>query len=338
MVRFVLRRTLSACGVVLALTFITFLLARVVPSNPAAIYIGPRARPEQIARVRAQLGLDDPLLVQYLSYLRDTLTGDWGTSIGTKQPVLGEILSRLPATLELIAVAMTVAVVVGVALGVLAARHPGGVLDAAVRVLSIGGVSMPAFWLGLLLQIVFVGRLGLLPATGRLERSLEYTQPLRDITGFHLVDALLTLNTAALSSAASHLVLPALTLAAYPAGLMARMTRATMREALEQDYVLAARASGLRERFIIWRLALRNAIPPTLTVLGLTVAYALTGTFFVEVVFNWPGIGLFATQALLNVDYPSIMGITLLAAIGYLLVNLVVDVVHARLDPRVRLT
>ena len=336
--RFVVRRILSACGVVLTLTFVTFLLARVVPSNPAAVYIGPRARPEQIARVRAQLGLDDPLLVQYLTYLRDTVTGDWGTSIGTKRPVLDEILSRLPATLELIAVAMTVAVLVGVALGVLAARHPGGLLDGTVRILSIGGVSMPAFWLGLLLQIVFVGKLGVLPATGRLDRTLEYTQPLREVTGFHLLDALLTLNAAALSSAASHLVLPALTLAAYPAGLMARMTRATMREALEQDYVLAARASGLREGFIVWRLALRNAIPPTLTVLGLTVAYALTGTFFVEVVFNWPGIGLFATQALLNVDYPSIMGITLLAAIGYLMVNLVVDVVHARLDPRVRLT
>ncbi len=338
MLRFVLRRTLAAGGVVVVLTFVTFLLARVVPSDPAAVYIGPKARPEELARVREKLGLDEPLLLQYLIYLRDMLTGDWGTSIGTKRPVLTEILTRLPATLELITVAMTLAVVLGVGLGVLAARRPGRPVDALVRVLSIGGVSMPAFWLGLLLQVVFVGRLGLFPATGRLDRTLEYVHPLSSITGFNLVDSLLTANWAAFTSSFAHIVLPAVTLAAYPTGLMARMTRATMREVLEQDYVLAARAFGLRERYVVWRLALRNAIPPTLTVLGLTVAYALTGTFFVEVVFNWPGIGLFATQALLNVDYPSIMGITLLAAVGYLMVNLVVDVVQARLDPRVRLT
>lgn len=221
MTRFLIRRSASAGLVLLVLTFVTFLLARVVPSDPAAVYLGPKARPEELAKVREQLGLDEPILVQYFTYLRDIAVGDWGISIGTKRPVLTEILDRLPASLELIGVAMTLAVLAGVTLGVLAARR-SGVFDAAVRVLSIGGVSMPAFWLGLLLQMMFVGRLGILPATGRLDRDLEYLQPLQQITGFNLIDSVLTGNVAALASTAAHLVLPALTLAAYPTGLIAR--------------------------------------------------------------------------------------------------------------------
>jgi peptide/nickel transport system permease protein len=277
------------------------------------------------------------LVLQYLTYMRDLLTGDWGSSLASKQPVLGELLDRLPATLELIAAAMALAVTGGVVLGVLAARRPGRALDGAIRLLAIGGVSMPAFWLGLLLQFLVVGRLGLLPATGQFSNTLKYESPIATVTGFPMLDTLLTGNWVALSDGLQHLVLPAVTLAAYPLGLTARMTRAAMLDALGQDHVFAARAYGLRERQVLWVLALRNALPPTLTVTGLATAYAITGTFFVEVVFNWPGIGQYATQAMLAVDYPVIMAITLLGAMGYLVTNVVVDLAQARIDPRARL-
>jgi peptide/nickel transport system permease protein len=281
--------------------------------------------------------MNDSLVMQYFTYMRDLLTGDWGSSLASKQPVLAELGDRLPPTLELIAAAMTLAVTGGVALGVLAARRPGKLLDGGIRFLAIGGVSMPAFWLGLLLQFLFVGRLGLLPATGQFSNTLKYESPITSVTGFPMLDTILTGNWMAFSDGLQHLVLPAVTLAAYPLGLTARMTRAAMLDALSQDYVFTARAYGLPERQVQWVLALRNALPPTLTITGLATAYAITGTFFVEVVFNWPGIGQYATQAMLAVDYPVIMAITLLGAVGYLVTNLVVDLAQARIDPRARL-
>lgn len=338
MLRFVVRRLGGSVLVLLGTTLVTFILARVVPADPAVSYLGSKARPDELARISHELGLDRPLPVQYGGYLWDLLHGDWGTSIATKQPVLGEILHRVPATVELLAVAMVVAGVAGVALGVLAAVRHNRVLDHLIRFLAIGGISMPAFWLGLLLQVVVFGQLGLFELTGRLDPDLEFTRPLADVTGFHLIDAAVTGNGTAFADAASHLVLPALTLAAYPLGVIARMTRASMLEALSADHVRAARAYGISERVVAWRIALRNALPPTATVAGLTLAYSLTGTFFVEVVFNWPGLGQFAATALLNVDYPVIMGITLFGAVGYIVVNLVVDLVQARLDPRVTLS
>ncbi len=323
--------------VLLGLSVITFVLARVVPSNAAAVYIGPRARPADIARVTEQLGLDRPLPIQYLTYMAQMLTGDWGISIGTKRPVLGEITSRLPATLELIAAAMLIAIPLGLLLGVLAARRPGGLGDGTIRVVTLAGVSVPAFFLGLVLQVVFFRSLDLLPLAGRVDSDLRFTDPIHPVTGFLLIDSLLGLNVRATVDVMWHLVLPALTLAAYPIALIARMTRASMIEANGRDFIRTARAYGIGERRIHGRLALRNALLPVLTVIGLVLAYSLTGTFFVEVVFNWPGLGTFAVKSILNVDYPAIMGITLFGAAFYLLVNLVVDVLQAWLDPRIRL-
>ncbi|MFY9914015.1 MAG: ABC transporter permease [Nocardioidaceae bacterium] len=336
MFSYVTRRVGTSVGVLFVLTLVTFVLARVVPSDPAVVYTGPKARPEELARIREQLGLNDSLVVQYFTYMRDLVTGDWGDSLATKQPVLQELGHRLPPTLELIFAAMFLATIGGVALGVLAARRPGKLLDGGIRVLAIGGVSMPAFWLGLLLQFLFVGKFAALPATGQFSNTLKYESPITHVTGFPLLDTILTGNWVAFSDGFQHLVLPAVTLAAYPLGLIARMTRAAMLDALGQDYVFTARAYGLRERQVQWVLALRNALPPTLTITGLATAYALTGTFFVEVVFNWPGVGQYATQAMLAVDYPVIMAITLLGAGGYLLTNLLVDLVQARIDPRAR--
>ncbi|MEU9240758.1 ABC transporter permease [Streptomyces sp. NPDC048385] len=336
MFRHLARLVASSAAVLLTLTMVTFVLARVLPSDPAVAYIGPKATAAQTARLRAELGLDQPLTVQYGKYLAGLVRGDWGYSLTTKRSVLGEIAGRLPATLELIGAAMVLAALLGTVLGVVAATRPGGRLDGLIRLLSIGGVSMPAFWLGLLLQVLFVDRLHLFPATGEFSNTLKFTDPIRGVTGFPLLDSVLTGNWTAFSDGFGHLILPAVTLAAYPLGLVARMTRASMIEVLSQGHITAARAYGLREPVIVWSLALRNALPPTLTVLGMAVAYSLTGTFFVETVFNWPGIGQFATETMLAVDYPSIMAVTLLGAVGYLVANAAVDLLQAKIDPRVR--
>ena len=203
---------------------------------------------------------------------------------------------------------------------------------------SVAALSMPVFWLGLLLQVSLAGDGGPLPATGRQSLEASVLHPVSTITGLLLVDSLVTGNLTAFWDALRHILLPALTLALYPAAVIIRMTRASMIEVLGQDYIRTANAFGLSERLVVWRLALKNALPATVTVAGLSLAYMLTGTFFVEIVFNWPGIGQFATTALLNVDYPVIIGITLLAAIVFLTINLVVDLVQAKLDPRVRLS
>ena len=337
MSRFLLRRLGGSALVLLGLTVLTFILARVVPSNAAAIFIGPRARPADIERVTRELGLDQPLPVQYLTYMRQMLTGDWSTSIGTKRPVLDEILGRLPATLELIAAAMLMAIPVGILLGILSARWTGRPPDILVRLGTLIGVSLPAFFLGMILQIVFFRSLDILPLAGRADSDLRFIAPITPVTGFLTLDALLGLNGRALADVTWHLILPALTLAAYPIGLIARMTRGSMLEALGRDHIRTARAYGIPERRIFSRLALRNALLPVLTIIGLVLAYSLTGTFFVEIVFNWPGLGTFAVTSILNVDYPAIMGITLFGAAFYVLVNLVVDLLQGWLDPRIRL-
>jgi ABC-type dipeptide/oligopeptide/nickel transport system permease component len=335
---FILRRLLTSIFVLIGVSIITFFLARVVPVDPAELYIGPKARAEDIARVRAQLGLDRPLPVQYVYYMRDLLHGDLGTSIGTKRPVLQEIGDRAPASLELLFAGMLLAAVVGVPLGVLSARWQGKPLDVVVRTISIVGVSMPAFYLGLLLQILFFRDLKWLPIAGQVSNDLRFSFPIQTVTHFLLLDALLTHNWVAFKDVAWHLVLPAMTLAAYPMGLIARMTRAAMLEVLEQDYIRTARAYGIKDFFVTYLYALKNAIGPTLTVIGLTIAFALTGTAFVELIFTWPGLGLFTVRSLLNIDYPAVMGMTLLGATAYVVINLVVDILQAWVDPRISLS
>jgi peptide/nickel transport system permease protein len=232
---------------------------------------------------------------------------------------------------------MFLAVLIGVPLGVLSARWQGKPLDTGVRIISIMGVSMPAFFLGLLLQIFFFRDLHLLPLAARVNGDLRFTSPIVEMTGFFLIDSLLTRNWVAFKDVFLHLFLPSVTLAAYPIGLIARMTRASMLEVLEQDYIRTARAYGVRDAVITYLYALKNALSPTLTIIGITFAYALTGTFFVEVIFNWPGLGQFTVRSLLGLDYPAIMGITLFGAVGYVLINLIVDLLQAWIDPRISL-
>ena len=334
---FILRRLLTSLLVLIGVSIITFLLARVVPADPAELYIGPKARADDIARVREELGLNKPLPVQYAIYMRDLLRGDLGISIGTKRPVLQEIQDRAPATIELLFTGMFLAALIGIPLGVLSARWQGKTLDVAVRSISIVGVSLPAFYLGLMFQILFFSKLHWLPLTGQVSSDLRFTSPITTVTHFVLLDTLLTRNWVAFKDAAVHLILPAVTLAAYPIGLIARMTRAAMLEVLEQDYIRTARAYGIKDVIITYLYALKNAISPTLTVIGLTIALSLTGAFFVETIFAWPGLGEFTVRALLNIDYPAIMGITLFGATAYVIINLIVDILQAWVDPRISL-
>ena len=337
MVRYVIRRLMWLVLVLLGLCAITFILSRIVPSDPAASYLGPRPRLEQVEKVRVQLGLDKPLYVQFTYYMRDLVHGDLGESLRTHRPVLQGIWEHLPASLELMIIGIFIALLVGIPLGVISAKKENTAVDHLSRLFSVANVSMPAFWLAMIFQIVFFRWLGILPIMGRIDTVVSLVSPVKEITGFYTLDTLITGNWAAFKSALSHLVLPSLSLAAYSTGLIARMTRSTMLEVLREDYITTARAIGVSEREILFVQALRNALGPTLTTAGLCFAFMLTGTFFVEIIFSWPGLGTYTTNAIFLNDYPVIMGVTILMAMFYVAVNLLVDLLLAVADPRIRL-
>jgi len=331
------KRLLLAALVLLGVSIITFILSRVVPSNPAALWVGPRPTQEQIAAARIHLGLDKPLYAQYLMYMSDLLRGDLGISIRTHQPILSELKTYLPATLELVIMGMIMAVLIGIPLGVLSGAKKDSLLDHTSRLLAVAGVSIPTFWMALLLQFFFFGRLHLLPLGGRVEREIYLFQPIQYITGFYVIDSLASGNWEALRSTLVHLILPAFTLSSYAIGLTIRMTRSTMIEVLEEGYITAARAAGIPERTILFRLALKNAIVPTLTVLTLCFVYSLTGAILVEIIFAWPGVGSYVTRAILSIDFQVIMAVTLVVTVFYVFINLLLDIIQAFLDPRVTL-
>jgi len=337
MLRYVIRRLMWLVFVLLGLCAITFTLSRIVPTDPAASYLGPRPKPEQVEKVRVQLGLDKPLYIRFAYYMRDLLRGDFGESLRTHRPVFQSIWEHLPASLELMISAIMIALLVGIPLGVISAKKENTAIDHLSRLFSVANVSLPSFWLAMILQIVFFRWLEILPIVGRIDTVVSLVTPIEKITGFYVLDALITGNWTALKSALSHLVLPSLSLAAYSTGLIARMTRSTMLEVLREDYITTARAVGVSEREILFVQALRNALGPTLTTAGLCFAFMLTGTFFVEIIFSWPGLGTYTVKAIFLNDYPVIMGVTILLAIFYVGVNLLVDLLLAVADPRIRL-
>lgn len=337
MTRYVLRRLALAALVVVGVVVLTFVIARVVPGDPARTWAGPRARPEQVEAAREHLGLDRPLPVQIGKYLAGVGTGDWGVSLRTRRPVLEDIARRAPASIELVGAAMLLALAAGVPLGLVAARFKGRVPDVLARLVAVVGVSMPSFWLALVLQLVFFQHLGWLPVAGTYDPDLDYTSPLRDVTNMPVVDALLTGNGPVLRSAVVHLILPAVVIAAYPLGVIARMVRAASLDTLGEDHVQMARALGFPERSILMRFTLRHAWNPVVALLALVFAYALVNTFLVEAIFNRPGLGSYAASAVAALDTPAIVGVTLFVAIVYVLGNLAVDLVQAVIDPRIRL-
>ncbi len=334
---FIIRRFLLGLIVLLGVTVVTFTIARVVPSEPAARWVGPRATAEQIEQAREHLGLNRPLPVQYWTYMRGLVSGDWGVSIRTHQPVLRDIGSYLPASLELCIIGMLIAIVIGLPLGVLSSVHQNTIFDHAIRVVSIAAVSLPTFWLGMILQLIFFKELGLFPLSGRVSMEARWLMPFDSVTGFNLVDSLISGNFSAFADVARHLVLPAVTLAAYPIGLITRMIRSSMLEVLGEEHITVGYAYGLPQRLMVYRYALRNALAPTLTVIALSFAYSLAGTFLIEAIFSWPGLGYYAAQSIITVDYPAIMGVTILVAGLYVFLNILVDIAQAFLDPRIKM-
>lgn len=338
MTRFVLRRLALAVLVVVGVVVLTFVVARVVPGDPAATWAGPRARPEQIERARDELGLDRTLPVQIAEYLGGVATGDWGLSLRTRRPVLQDIARRAPASIELVTVSMLLAIAVGVPAGLMAARWRGRAPDTVSRLGAIVGVSMPSFWLAIVLQLVFFQWLHLLPVAGSYDPDLDYTSPLRSLTNMPIVDSLLTGNWPVFASSLRHVILPAIVIAAYPAGVITRMMRASVLDTIGEDHVRMVRALGFTERSVFARFALRHAWSPVVAVLALVFAYALVNTFLVEAIFNRPGLGSYAADAIGALDTPAIVGVTLFIAIVYVLGNLVVDLVQAVIDPRIRVS
>lgn len=334
---YIVRRLVMAVVVLLSVSIITFFIARVIPSDPAAAWVGPHPTQEQIAQARERLGLDLPLYEQYLRYMQGLLRGDLGNSVTTHQPIATDLKTFLPATMELVLAGMMMAVVIGIPLGVLSGAKKGSLLDHLTRLISIAGVSMPTFWLGLIFQLLFFGRLGILPLSGRISTQTALYHPVEQITGFYLVDTAITGNWVAFKDALAHIILPSFTLATYAIGLTIRMTRSTMIEVLNEKYILAARVAGISERTVLFVLALKNAIIPTITVLGLSFVYSLTGALLVEVIFSWPGLGSYVTNAVLSIDFPVIVSVTLVVTVFYVFINLFLDLVQAMLDPRVTL-
>jgi peptide/nickel transport system permease protein len=326
---FLLRRLALTVPTLFGVTVVGFLLAYMLPGNPALVKAGPFATPDFVAEVERQMGLDQPLPVQYLRYLGALLQGDLGLSSSTGRPVLDDFAQRLPATLELTLAALLIAIGIGVPLGVLSAIHRDTLLDHAGRVLSVAGVAMPSFWTGLLLIYVFFYLLDLAPAPlGRLAPGL---QPPAAVTGLYVVDSALAGDWPALRSALQHLALPAATLG------IARMVRATMLETLQSDFVKAAWGAGLPPRRVIYGDALRNALIPVVTILGVVFGFLMAGNAVVESVFAWPGIGNYAVTSLMTKDAGPIQSFVLFVALMYVVVNLAVDLLYGLIDPRIRL-
>lgn len=337
MTRYALRRLGQAIFVVAGVVVLTFLVTRVVPGDPAAVWAGPHAKPEQIEAARRELGLDRPLPVQIARYFLGVARGDWGTSIRTRRPVLDDLLVRAPASVQLVIGALLLALVVGVPLGLVSARWAGRMPDRLVRLGAILGVSMPTFWLALILQLVFFQRLRILPAAGQYDPNLDYSHPLVSYTRMPVVDALITGNWPVLRSALSHLVLPTIVVASYPLGVIARIVRASVLDTLGEDHVRFARALGFGQRDVYVRFALRPAWNPVVALAALVFAYSLASTFLVESIFNLPGLGSYAAEAVGALDTPAIVGVTLFVGIAYVVGNLLADLVQAVIDPRIRL-
>ncbi|MFZ4486071.1 MAG: ABC transporter permease [Candidatus Nanopelagicales bacterium] len=336
MTRYVTSRVLQALGVVVGVIILTFIIARLIPGDPAVAYAGPRATPEQLAAVREQFGLDGPMWQQFVAYVSGVARGDLGISLHTKEPVLSDLLRVFPTTLVLVAIALLFAAIIGIPLGIIAARSHGRIGDLMAKVIAILMVSMPVFWLAILLQIIFFSRLGWLPAASAYDTKLEANSPLYTVIGVPVVDALLTGNWVIFRSTLQHLILPVIAIAAYPIGAVAMVTRGSLLENLGDEHVRMVRALGFSERSVFGRFALRPSLNPILALLALVFAYALTNSFIVESVFNWPGLGGYAVKSIQTLDVPAILGVTLIVAVLYVLLNLVVDLVQAVIDPRVR--
>jgi len=330
---FLIRRLIGIAAVMIGVSVITFAISHVIPADPAVAALGDHATDEQIAAFRAEYKLDRPLPEQYVTYVNGILHGDLGRSIRTRRSVADDLADSFPATLELSFTALLVSILVGIPAGIWSAISRGRLPDILVRLLALAGGSIPVFWLGLIVIGLFYYQLGWLPGGGRIDTFVE---PPPQRTGLYVIDSLVAGDFDALRSSLVHLVLPSLTLGYFSTAVVARMTRSSMLEVLGQDYMRTALAKGLRERVIVLRHGLRNALIPTITIIGLTFGSLLSGAVLTETIFSWPGLGRYATASAVSLDFPAVLGVTLLAAIVYPVANLVVDVAYYWLDPRIQ--
>lgn len=333
MIKFILKKMLYLIPTMLGITLVAFSFIRLLPGDPVLLMAGERGvSPERYAQIAAQLGYDKPVWQQYLHYLGNLLQGDLGNSLVTKKPVMTEFLALFPATVELALVAIIIATVIGVPVGVIAAIKRGSWFDQFSMTAALIGFSMPIFWWGLLLIILFSGVLGWTPVSGRI--SLMYFFP--QVTGFMLIDSLLSGQKGAFASAVSHLILPSIVLATIPLAVIARQTRSAMLEVMGEDYVRTARAKGLSPRRVIGVHALRNAMIPVITTIGLQIGVLMAGAILTETIFSWPGIGKWMINSISRRDYPVVQSGLLLIAAIVMIVNLIVDLTYGLINPRIR--
>jgi len=330
--RYIIRRVLALIPVLLGISILVFSLIRLIPGDPVTVMLGEKARPEDIAAVRTQLGLDRPIYVQYVEYIGRLLRGNMGKSIINRTEVTRELLYRLPATIELVIFAMIIGIFVGISVGIVSAVRRNSVFDVVGMIGALLGVSMPIYWLALMLIYALAVNRQILPPSARLDVELDVNRR----TGFMLIDTLLMGDSRVFLNAVWHLILPSAVLSTTVMPILARMTRSSMLEVLQQDYVRTAWAKGLRERVVILRHALKNALLPVVTVVGLQLGGLLGGAILTETVFSWPGMGTWTYRAILSRDYTIVQGSVLVSATIYVFVNLFVDISYAFLDPRIR--
>ena len=332
MAKYIIKRILQSILVLFGVSVIVFLIMRVFSADPAPVVLGEHATEESMKAWRDSNGLSDPILVQYLNFLGGALTGNLGTSYYTHTAVTQEIMSRFPATIELALVAIVLASLVGIVLGVVSAVHKGTAIDGVSTVFALLGVSMPIYWSGILLIILFAGIWHVLPSGGRVDPLL---QPVGG-SGLYIIDTLFSGDFEALGNVMQHIILPALALSLYSMAIITRMTRSSMLDTLNEDYVRTARAKGLKEGKVTRHHALRNAMLPVTTVIGLQLGSLLGGAMLTETVFAWPGIGKYTVDCILKSDFPVVQGVVLLIGVIFVIINLVVDIIYAYLDPRIK--
>ena len=333
--KFIGKRLVYLVVMLFGVATLVFILTKMIPGDPTVANLSQRALndPEIGAAYRAKYGLDQPLPVQYILYMKNLLQFDLGTSMRTNKPVLSELARCYPATIELALFAIVIAAILGVLFGIISAIRRNSILDQTVRAISVTGVSIPSFWFALLVLYFFYYKLKLLPGPGRLSNA--FTAP-ATVTGMYVIDSLLEGNISKALDAVSHLILPGTVLAAFTMGLITRTARSNLLDVMSTDYIRTAKAKGLSRPGLIIRHALGNALIPVLTVIGLGLGNLLGGMVLVETIFNWPGVGQFAYESVLSVDFPSIIGVALLIALNYMVINTVVDILYGIIDPRVR--
>lgn len=337
MARYIATRISLLVLVLMGVLVVTFVMTRLLPGSPVEMMLGSKPTAQQIAAKRTELGLDRPIIEQFLRYVASVATGDFGVSFHYKRPVINDILARSSATIELVTLSLIAALLIGTPLGMLSAVKQFTFSDYISRILTTIGMALPLFLTGMVLQMVFYGQLSALPLQGRLSPEFVTDPDLHRYTGMLVVDTLLSSNMAAFVDVVQHLFLPVTTLSLASLGVMMRVTRNTTMEVMAQDYILASRALGVGNRLLHWRYAFKATLVPLLTVVGLTYGYLLGGAVVVEYVFDWPGLGGYAVDAIIFNDYPAIMAVTFVLAAANLVVNLVVDLSYFALDPRTRL-